>query len=102
MTGDVEPYIIRSVAIRVSQIDRTCMKPVLTINACRIAGPLTLLLFLNVSFAQERDVAAEFIFIIDTSSSMSGARIFAAKRELVRAIGELPDDVQFNIVAFNN
>jgi len=47
-------------------------------------------------------LGAKIIFIIDTSGSMAGARIFAAKRELVRAIGELPESVEFNIIAFNN
>src|SRR5204863_615605 len=45
---------------------------------------------------------AKIIFIIDTSGSMIGPRIFAAKRELSRAIGELPEGVEFNIIAFNS
>jgi hypothetical protein len=44
---------------------------------------------------------AKIIFVIDTSGSMNGPRIFAAKRELSRAVEELPADVEFNIVAFN-
>jgi von Willebrand factor type A domain len=45
---------------------------------------------------------SRILFVMDTSSSMSiGNRIGAAKRELVRAIGELPGDVQFNVVVFN-
>jgi hypothetical protein len=45
---------------------------------------------------------AKLIFIIDASGSMNGPRIFAAKRELVRAIEGLPGDVEFNIIAFNS
>jgi len=44
---------------------------------------------------------ARIVFIIDTSGSMNGPRIVAAKRELSRAINELPADVEFNILAFN-
>jgi len=45
--------------------------------------------------------AAKIIFVIDTSGSMRGPRIFAAKRELCRAIQELPPGVEFNVIAFN-
>jgi len=44
---------------------------------------------------------AKIIFVIDTSGSMRGPRILAAKRELCRAIQELPADVEFNVIAFN-
>src|SRR5262245_14704677 len=47
-------------------------------------------------------LGAKIIFIIDTSGSMNGPRIFAAKRELSRAVGELPAGVEFNIIAFNS
>lgn len=43
---------------------------------------------------------AKIVFVIDTSGSMTGPRIFAAKRELSRAIEELPADVEFSIVSF--
>jgi uncharacterized protein YegL len=43
---------------------------------------------------------AKMVFVIDTSGSMTGPRIFAAKRELSRAIEELPADVEFSIVSF--
>lgn len=46
--------------------------------------------------------AAKIIFVIDTSGSMNGARIVAAKRELCRAIDELPANVEFTVVAFNS
>src|SRR5205085_8293714 len=46
--------------------------------------------------------AAKIIFVIDTSGSMNGPRILAAKRELCRAIQELPGDVEFNVIAFNS
>ncbi len=45
---------------------------------------------------------AKIIFVIDTSSSMNGPRIVAAKRELCRAIEDLPADVEFNVIAFNS
>jgi hypothetical protein len=45
--------------------------------------------------------AAKIIFVIDTSASMRGPRIVAAKRELCRAIQELPAAVEFNVIAFN-
>jgi hypothetical protein len=44
---------------------------------------------------------SKIIFVIDTSGSMRGPRIIAAKRELCRAIQELPADVEFNVIAFN-
>lgn len=44
---------------------------------------------------------SKIVFVIDTSGSMRGPRIDAAKRELTKAIGELPDGVQFNVLAFN-
>jgi von Willebrand factor type A domain len=46
--------------------------------------------------------ASRILFVMDTSSSMNiGGRIIAAKRELTRAIGELPAEVPFNVVVFN-
>jgi hypothetical protein len=45
--------------------------------------------------------AAKIIFVIDTSASMRGPRIVAAKRELCRAIQDLPAAVEFNVIAFN-
>lgn len=46
--------------------------------------------------------AAKIIFVIDTSGSMNGPRIVAAKRELCRTIEELPADVEFTVIAFNS
>jgi Mg-chelatase subunit ChlD len=45
--------------------------------------------------------AKRLVFVLDTSGSMRGARIYAAKRELVRAIEALPQEVQFSVLAFN-
>lgn len=42
------------------------------------------------------------VFVIDTSASMNGPRILAAKRELIRAIADLPAGVNFNVLAFNS
>jgi HEAT repeat protein len=45
---------------------------------------------------------ARIVFVIDTSGSMNGPQIVAAKRELSQAIEQLPADVEFNIIAFNS
>jgi hypothetical protein len=45
--------------------------------------------------------AERLVFVIDTSGSMTGPRIVAAKRELIRAINGLPDHAHFGVVAFN-
>jgi von Willebrand factor type A domain/HEAT repeats len=47
-------------------------------------------------------LGAKIVFVLDTSGSMRGLRIVAAKRELARAIEELPGDVEFNVIAFND
>jgi len=49
-----------------------------------------------------RIYAQKLVFIIDTSSSMMGPRLAAAKRELLQAVDGLSDDTQFSIVAFNS
>ncbi len=46
--------------------------------------------------------AKRVVFIIDTSGSMTGPRIEAAKRELVQAISSLAESTQFTIVVFNS
>jgi hypothetical protein len=46
--------------------------------------------------------AQRLVFVLDTSGSMAGARLEAAKRELVSAIEALPDYAEFGIVAFNS
>ncbi len=45
--------------------------------------------------------AQKLVFIIDISHSMQGARLMAAKRELLQAIDGLPESTQFSVVAFN-
>ena len=45
--------------------------------------------------------AARMVFVLDTSASMSGGRILAAKRELSSAITNLPADAAFNVLAFD-
>lgn len=45
--------------------------------------------------------AARVVFVIDTSSSMGGPRIFAAKRELTSAIDSLPTGVLFSVLSFD-
>lgn len=46
--------------------------------------------------------AARLVFVIDTSGSMRGAKIEAAKRELVNAINALPEGVYFDVLAFDH
>lgn len=50
--------------------------------------------------------ADRLVFVLDTSKSMaigrSEPRIEVAKRELIRAIGQLPESTFFNIVVFNS
>ncbi len=45
--------------------------------------------------------AERLVFVLDTSGSMHGQRIAAAKRELVRAIAGLPEHAHFSLVIFN-
>jgi len=46
--------------------------------------------------------AKRVVFVLDTSLSMRGAKIDAAKTELIRAIKELPKEVYFDVIAFDN
>jgi hypothetical protein len=46
--------------------------------------------------------AKRVVFVLDTSLSMRGERIEAAKTELVRAINALPQEVSFDVLAFDN
>jgi hypothetical protein len=45
--------------------------------------------------------AARIVFVLDTSASMTGLRIIAAKRELASAIANLPEGAYFNVLAFD-
>jgi HEAT repeat protein len=45
--------------------------------------------------------ASRLLFVMDTSMSMRGSRIDAAKRELVKVITELPPGVYFGVLVFN-
>ncbi len=45
--------------------------------------------------------AERIVFVIDTSASMSGGRIEAAKRELTSTILSLPRSVRFSVLAFD-
>lgn len=47
-------------------------------------------------------LATRVLFIIDTSGSMRGPRSEAAKRELIKAIAELPDSTYFSVLVFNS
>ncbi|MGE5195014.1 MAG: VWA domain-containing protein [Deltaproteobacteria bacterium] len=46
--------------------------------------------------------AKRVVFVLDTSLSMRGARIEAAKTQLIRAINELHKEVFFDVIAFDN
>jgi hypothetical protein len=46
--------------------------------------------------------AKRLVFVLDTSLSMRGPKIEAAKAELIRVINELPKEVYFDVVAFDN
>jgi len=46
--------------------------------------------------------AFRLVFVLDTSGSMAGPRLDAAKRELNAAIEALPDYAEFGVVAFNS
>jgi hypothetical protein len=46
--------------------------------------------------------AKRVVFVLDTSLSMRGPKIDAAKTELIRAIKELPKEVYFDVIAFDN
>ncbi len=46
--------------------------------------------------------AERMVFVLDTSGSMTGPRIVAAKRELIKSIAGLPDHAHFSIVVFNS
>lgn len=66
---------------------------------------------LDDSAAADEEMAAYYdipiyadrvVFVIDTSGSMSGAKIEAAKRELVSAIFTLPETCFFSVLFFNS
>jgi hypothetical protein len=44
---------------------------------------------------------SRMVFVMDTSGSMRGPRIDAAKRELMKALSELPDGIHFNVLVFD-
>jgi hypothetical protein len=46
--------------------------------------------------------AKRVVFVLDTSGSMRGGKLEAAQTELIRVIRELPKEVHFSIVAFDN
>ena len=46
--------------------------------------------------------AKRIVFVLDTSGSMSGAPILAAKQALINAIESLPESVNFSVVMFDH
>jgi hypothetical protein len=46
-------------------------------------------------------LAERLVFVLDISGSMEGPRMMAAKRELIKAVRGLPDNVHFSVVVYN-
>jgi hypothetical protein len=65
--------------------------------------PLTVEPLLDLpSYYQISVSARKIVFILDASNSMSGLRLTRAKETLVQAIQDLPDETQFNVIAFHH
>lgn len=54
------------------------------------------------SFADEKILAREMIFVIDTSGSMGGESIQQARKSLIMALAQLRPQDSFNIIEFNS
>jgi hypothetical protein len=61
------------------------------------AAPKSTSYYYGLSLAARR-----IVFVLDTSGSMEGPRLQAAKHELAKAIDGLDEEVSFSIVIFNN
>ena len=67
------------------------------------AGDEGLLELHKLALEQDRQTAqAEFMFVIDRSGSMGGARIVNLRKALVQFMQVLPQDSLFNIVSFGS
>jgi len=65
------------------------------------AAPRSLSMATSASYYGMPIYAQRLVFILDTSGSMHGARLMAAKRELMYAINALDNTAAFNIIIFN-
>jgi len=74
--------------------------PAVPVNVV-VAAPRSLSMATSASYYGMPIYAQRLIFILDTSGSMRGARLAAAKRELMYAINALDKTAAFNIIIFN-
>ncbi|MEM8670381.1 MAG: hypothetical protein AAGG48_22845 [Planctomycetota bacterium] len=54
-----------------------------------------------VRFFGTHAYGSEFVYVLDISRSMKGARLMRAKRELVKSVRALPEDYSFHVVLFS-
>jgi len=65
-------------------------------------GYFTLLVSPRIDYAQEKVIAKDFVFAIDTSGSMSGAKLRGAQEALKLCIQRLNHRDRFNIIRFGS
>lgn len=65
-------------------------------------GYFTLLISPKIDYSQEKVLPKDFVFVIDTSGSMSGGKIEGAKNALRMCIDNLNRNDRFNIIRFSS
>ena len=65
-------------------------------------GYFTLLVSPSIDYAQAKVIAKDFIFVIDTSGSMSGNKIHGARQALKICINRLNSTDRFNSIRFSS
>ncbi len=65
-------------------------------------GYFTLLLSPRIDYSQEKVIPKDFVFVIDTSGSMSGDKLRGAKEALKLCIQRLNSRDRFNIIRFSS
>ena len=65
-------------------------------------GYFTLLVSPSIDYAQAKVIAKDFIFVIDTSGSMSGNKLRGARDALKICISRLNNNDRFNIIRFSS